>query len=388
MSYARAREDHRSRRAGMRVALICPTVGQTRRGYERHFADLFRFARTQLDITLFKGAGEADAHTRVVGHFRRTGVLGRICGSRFPYQRYRLEFASFALAMLPHLMRGKFDVAHFIDPPLGPHFARLRALAGFGTRLLFTNAGPLSYDASRWADHIHCITPMAMREAHRLNIPAGKVTMIPPGVDPESLRPSGARLDLRERYRVPRNEFVVLAIASMNRHHKRVHYLIEEMARMDAPGLLWIDGGMHPDGDPSLLELGRRLLGDRFRHTHVDSREIPDLLRLADVLVSAAVHESFGMAIAEAMAAGLPVIVHGSEHFRWLCGGQGHYADMEAAGALSGILRELRADPGRLRAPVNPQAIVDRFGWPEIARRNIEMYRALASSRAGDPAIR
>lgn len=48
----------------MKIALICPTIGQTQRGYERYFSDLFHFIRHQTDIILFKGGGEHSEQER------------------------------------------------------------------------------------------------------------------------------------------------------------------------------------------------------------------------------------------------------------------------------------------------------------------------------------
>ncbi|HEX5130392.1 MAG TPA: hypothetical protein VFV90_11635, partial [Usitatibacter sp.] len=62
----------------MRVALVCPTVGQTRRGYERFMTDLFALVRTDVDATLFKGGGEPAPGECVVPHVKRTGMVARM----------------------------------------------------------------------------------------------------------------------------------------------------------------------------------------------------------------------------------------------------------------------------------------------------------------------
>jgi glycosyltransferase involved in cell wall biosynthesis len=359
----------------MRIALICPTIGQTRRGYERYFTDLFRFTQNKVDITLFKGAGDAGPRERVVPHLSRTGILGRICGRRFRGRRYQVEFASFAALIAPSILRGGYDLAHVIDPPLCRYLAQLRRFASNWPKLLFSNAGPLSYDASRWVDHVHCLSPLACLEAARLGIRKDHLTLLPIGVDCNALVPSTDRAELRRRAGIAADQFVILAIAALNRHHKRVDFLIEEVARLDSSCILWVDGSMYPDGDASLLDLGRRLLGSRFRHTHVSSESVADLFSLADTFVSTATYESFGMAISEAMAAGMPVVVHDSEHFRWLAGSQGHFVDMSLPGMLSRRLTELMANPGELRRPVDPQAVIRRFGWPDVADQHIAMYR-------------
>jgi len=362
----------------MRVALICPTVGQTRRGYERFVTDLFHHLGDAVEMTLFKGGGESREREKVLPHFRRTSRLNRVAPNRLRHARYQLEFASYALVLVPHLLRQQFDVVHFIDPPLGRLLGASRRLAHAGFRLLFTNAGPTTYDCSRWADHTHCLTPGALEGAKRAGLDPERLSLLPVGIDPEGFSGELRRDELRRRMGVAEDAFVVLSVTSLNRLHKRVDYLIDEVASLEGRPVLWIDGSTHPDGDPALLDLARRRLGDRFRHTHVPSDQVGDLYRLADVMVSTSLHESFGMAVVEAMSCGTPVLAHDSAHFRWLIGGTGHLLDMSRPGALASRLAELRADPGELRRGRRDEA-VERFGWTRLKAGYVEMYRAVAA---------
>ena len=358
----------------MKIALICPTVGQTRRGYERFVGDLFRELRPGVDITLFKGAGPPAAGEVVVPHLRRTGILEKATGGRLAHTRYRMEFASFALAVWPRLAAGDYDLVHFIDPPLARWLSRGRRLMRRPFRLLFTDGGPVPCDAWRFVDRVHCVTPVAREDAIRAGAGAANVTMIPVGVSPEQFRSSEERAALRRRHGVPEDAFIVLAVTTLNRHHKRVDHLIEEVARVPGSPWLWIDAGLHPDGDPSLLELARARLGDRFHHTHVRSDALAELFRCADVMVSASLEESFGMALVEAATTGLAVISHDSSHFRWLLGEAGERVDMAAPGALAAALSRRMADR-RPEGPEGARALVDRLGWQGLKGEYVEMYR-------------
>lgn len=361
----------------LRLALVCPSVGQTRRGYERFMTDLCRLLAPEVQITLFKGAGAPGAGEVVIPHLRRTGRLGRLLGGRLRRLRYHLEFATFARAVAPRLARGRFDLVHFIDPPLCRPLHAARRSSRARHRLLFTYAIPIPYTLARWVDHVHCLTPTALQEAVASGIPADRLTMLPVGVDMAGLPDSTRREELRRRFGVSPETFVILAVTSLNRHHKRVDHLIAEAARLPDGFLLWIDGGTEPDGDKTLLDLARSRLGNRFRHTHVPSSEVGDLLSLADVMVSASLHEAFGMAVVEAMGAGLPVIVHDSAHFRWLVGDQGVHVDMRSPGALAGSLGEIRAGRPTGDPAARRQAVNGRFGWDYLKPGYLDMYARL-----------
>jgi 1,2-diacylglycerol 3-alpha-glucosyltransferase len=366
----------------MRTALICPTIGQTRRGYERYFSELFEQLKARVDVTLYKGGGKPSAQEVVISHISRTGVLSRLFPDRFLYARYLLEFGTFGVGLIPHLAAGNFDLVHFIDPPLARTLHAGRRLTGRRYRLVFSNARPWSFDCSRWADHIHCINPGAFEEARQAGLDGNRLSLIPIGLDGAGLECCESRDDLRRKYSVRPDQLVVLSVTSLNRVHKRVDYLIEEAAAAGGNLLLWLDGNLHPDGDPSLLELASQKLGERFRHTHVPSDRIGELYRMADVFVSSAMVESFGMSIVEAMSCRLPVITHDSAHFRWLTGGRTRFVDMSAAGNLAASLREWMQQPATGADPRALEEAARRFDWSNVAGDYLQMYeRALKTTQ-------
>ena len=363
----------------MKVALVCPTVGQTRRGYERFMTDLFGLIRGDVDATLFKGGGEPAPGEQVVPHVKRTGIVARMAGDRMRYTRQRIEFATFAAALYPHLVRGKFDVVHAIDPALAPKLARMRRLMGRKYGFLFTDGGPAPFDATPWADVVHYVTPQQQEEAVARGAAAAKGSVLPVGVNEPPAAGAADRADLRRRHGVADETFVILAVTSLNRHHKRVDYLIDEVAGLPGDVLLWIDASVHPDGDASLLAYARERLGARFRHTHVASGEVAELYRLADVMVSASLQETFGMSLVEAMCAGLPVVAHDSAHFRWLLEDHGHLVDLAAPGALRDRLGHLMGHPQELRRPGGRESALRRFGWPSLKAGYLDLYRRAAA---------
>jgi glycosyltransferase involved in cell wall biosynthesis len=366
----------------VKVALVSVGAGQTRRGYERFMTDLFAVLRDDVDVTLFKGAGQPGPGECVVPHMKRTGIVARMAGKRLGYARSRVEFATFALALWPHLLRGKFDVVHAVDPPLAPKLARLRRLSRSKYGFVFTDGGPVPFDATPFADRVLYISPEQQRDALERGAAAAKGMMLPMGLDTSWMAEPVDRAALRREHGVAPGTFVILAVTSFNRHHKRVDYLIDEIAKVPGDILLWIDGGVQPDGDPALLALAHERLGPRFKHTHVASDKVRDLYRLADVTVSAAFHESQGLSLIEAMCAGLPVVAHDSAHFRWLLDGHGHLVDMAVPGALSGRLAYLLGHREELRKPGDRESARQRFGWESLKKTYLDVYRRAVSEAA------
>ena len=356
-----------------RVALISIGIGRVQRGFERYFRDLFEVLRPLAPLVLYKSAGEESPAERVPSRLwpvtRAVRRAGRLAG----HAEYHRDCLAYALCLLPQLRRERFDVVHCIDPPLAPILSRLHRTVGFHGTLLFTEGTQMPPQRYPRVDHVHHVGAGAYEGALAGGIDASHMTLVPCGVHTHRFVPPASRAALRERHGVGHDTFVVLAVSAVKRYHKRIDHLVEEVAALEGDVMLWLDG--NPE-DEEVVREARDRLGARFRLTHLPSGEVPELYGLADVLTHASLEESFGLAIVEAMCAGLPVLVHDNAHFRWLTGDAGSVVPMDVPGALAARLRELRAAPRP--DPGHAAAIRARFDWSVVGPAYLEMYRRLA----------
>ncbi len=130
----------------------------------------------------------------------------------------------------------------------------------------------------------------------------------------------------------------------------------------------------------SLPGLGLRLGRDVVEVGTVPDVDMPSWYRAADVLAFPSVKEGFGLAVLEAMSAGVPVVTSDLPVFReYLTPGRDALlvpvGDVDGlAAALHAVLtRELLQD----RLAVAGRQIVRRFTWEASARRHLEVYAAL-----------
>jgi glycosyltransferase-like protein len=128
---------------------------------------------------------------------------------------------------------------------------------------------------------------------------------------------------------------------------------------------------------PSLgLELGR----DVVEVGTVPDEDMPSWYLAADALAFPSVKEGFGLAVLEAMSAGVPVVTSDLPVFReYLVPGRDALlvpvGDVDAlAGALLAVLTE---EPLRASLVAAGRDLVQRFTWTETARRHLEVYAAL-----------
>jgi len=362
-----------------RVALVSVGIGRVQRGFERYFTELFETLRGEISMTLFRSAGGEGPDEVVPPLLRpatalaRRAPLGWLAG-RAEYNRDCLAFAA---TMLPRLVRERYDVIHCIDPPMAYALQHAKRFARLPTRVLFTEGSLMPPDYYPRVDHIHHVARDAHAGALAQGVAPERMTLVPCGLRTERFPALDDAQALRARFGIAPSTFVVLAVAAVKREHKRVDHIVREVERLDGDVLLWLDG--NPE-DEALVVHARERLGPRLRITHVASAEVADLYRAADVLVHAALEESFGLAIVEAACCGTPVLVHDAPHFEWLLGGRGRPAAIRSAGALAARLQSAagnrQAESAAARAESG--AVRRRFDWAALAPSYLEMYQRVS----------
>lgn len=363
-----------------RIAIASPGVGLVQRGFERMFADLFEVVGNAAEVTLVKGGGACGPREIVPTFLPRNGRILRTLPLHWLIgrTRFHVECLSFALALLPSLRRGRFDLVHTIDPPLTRVLSRLRRRFGLRFHLLHTEATNMPPGDYPPADHIHEIGAMKYEAALRQGIPRSHLSLIPAGISPARFATSASREELRAQHGIGKSTFVVLCVAALNRWHKRVDHLVEEFDRLEGDCLLWLDGSMD-HGEPDLPGWVRSRLGERCRISRVPSHRVGELYRLADVKVLASEHEAFGLVLPEAMACGLPVLAHRSSHFRWLIGSDANLVDMTARGELAARLQRLQANPAERALLCRTAETLARYDWANLKRDYLELYERVLS---------
>jgi glycosyltransferase involved in cell wall biosynthesis len=147
-----------------------------------------------------------------------------------------------------------------------------------------------------------CPSPASAKAVVEMGMPAAKVHVIPPGLDPVSRPP------------VPKSTGPVRLLSVGTVIPRKGHaLLVEALARLvDRDWHLTIIGSLDPDpATASALKqaIEHHGLGDRIL---LAGEHPPDTLaeayRAADIFVLPSFHEGYGMVYAEAMAHGLPII--------------------------------------------------------------------------------
>jgi len=196
---------------------------------------------------------------------------------------------------------------------------------------------------------LHASESLALGHAHRvivtsdttaaalaaMGVPRARIAVVEPGTDPAPLahgRP------------LPDDDVALLCVATLT-PRKGHDVLLDALARLPARG--WrLDAVGSAERDPATAaavraRIARLGLGERVRvHGEVDAAMLEALYARADVAVLASRMEGYGMALAEALARGLPVVA-------------------TRAGAIAGTVP---ADAGRLVPVDDVAALGDALG--------------------------
>ncbi|MFI6596000.1 glycosyltransferase [Nonomuraea sp. NPDC050536] len=149
------------------------------------------------------------------------------------------------------------------------------------------------------------VSSAAARRLRSWGVPARRIEIIPNGLDHLAFDfDPVARKETRGRLRIPEDAVVVGGVGRLD-PGKRFEVLVEAVAGLPEAVLLLVGDGPARDG---LAELARRA-GAGHRVIFVgESNDIPALLSAMDVFAAPSQEETFGLAVLEALAAGLPVV--------------------------------------------------------------------------------
>lgn len=154
--------------------------------------------------------------------------------------------------------------------------------------------------AEAMSDRVVALTDADLEEQVALGLaPRGKYVVIPNGVDPEPFRNLPSKKEARARLGLPAEKPLVVAVGRLS-PEKGADILLDAMRALPEASAVLVGDG------PMRAELERRAPpGTAFLGLRED---VPACLAAADAYVLPSRYEAQGMAVVEAMMAGLPVV--------------------------------------------------------------------------------
>jgi glycosyltransferase involved in cell wall biosynthesis len=363
--------------AAIKIALVGSRIGYINRGFESFTRNLFERVKGDIDITLFKGAGPSAPGEVVVPAFRiEQGLLSRL-GLSFRL-REKLQERSFALGMLPWLICQHYDAIHFSEVMIGRALLHLRRVFGFKYKLIFSNGAPAPPEFYECFDITQEVTGVRYDEAVAYGISPDRLRLVPYGIDCDRFSPvsTARRNQLRAKYSIPQERFVVVCAAAIKRHHKRIDALIKEVSLLDPQRRFLLVSGHRTDETAELEAIARKKLGANCKFITVPHEDMHEVYQLSDAFALASLTEGLGIVILEAMSVGLPVVVHNAPSFRWVVQSQECTVDLNQDGSMAQVLKRFEEDPCYRSALGERLAAQSkaRFDWSTLRADYLRLY--------------
>jgi len=212
----------------------------------------------------------------------------------------------------------------------------------------------------------------------RLGVPRRSIRIVPTGVDTAEFSPEGPAYDRNDRRRL-------VAVADLATEQEGLGTLLRAVAKVPGSELV-VAGGPPADGLRSDLSY-RRLakladsldLGGRVFFTgETGRRDLPPLLRSADLFVSVSEYDPSALTAIQAMACGTPVIASagGSQADAVVDGTTGLLVEPGRPALLAQRIRALLAHPMLLEAfgVAAADRARSRYSWDRIANETLAVY--------------
>lgn len=347
----------------------------------------------------------------IAGALRRRGVRASLLCTGDPDERDDREFGRVvtarpprlpllwrwpAVSSLPHWVRTIRRTARDADGivSLSPVLAAASRRALPGVPLVYCPAALHAFErAGKPPGFLERCEGAALRKSDAVLFPADEVreaagagagpqgprhAVCPLGIDESRVRPGA---DPRPEFGIPPEATVLLTVGSINENkgQRRIARALAEIRRDD---WWWVIVGDGPDRSLVAAELRGSPFADRTVFVGNVER-VGDWYAAADVLVAASRYETFGLACAEALWSGLPIVIPQNQRGRVLSPladavetrGLGRTFDRDDPAALLRVLTEL-ADDAELRAAIGREARAyarRRFSWSRYGEHVLEL---------------
>jgi 1,2-diacylglycerol 3-alpha-glucosyltransferase len=220
--------------------------------------------------------------------------------------------------------------------------------------------------------------------------PPETMTLLPQGFhSPATLNLPTAeqKRALRRRLGLPIDAPILLSVGTLSAVHKRMDYVIREIASVEPsirPFLLLL--GQRDADTPAIEQLAMNELGpDGCRLMTVKREQMDDFYAAADSFALASLSEGFGRVQCEAMAHGLNCLAHDCPPARYVLGETGKFANFTQPGALAALVRtEFLSLPDESERRRIHRSVRDRFSWTMLADEYSRMIRQCAWPSTAD----
>ncbi len=372
------------------VALLSSGLGHIKRGVETWTDDLGKelFARGYR-VSVYKGAGKPDyPYEKVIGCLRRDLPANKFLVKIMPGFMWRFGFGStyaleemtYCLNILPEMIFKQFDIIHTQDPQVADFFRAAKKLGLIKSKTILAHGTEEPFNFLARFDYMQHLAPFHQQEMTQNGYTNKKSFAIGNFIDTDHFKPDVSS-NLRKELNIPADAFVILSVAAIKKTHKRIDYLINEVSRIQGSQPYLVVAGSTGQETEELIKLGQQKLGRRMVFLkNFDHNRIAEVYAMADVFALCSLKEMMPIALLEAIASGLPAIIHRYPVEEWMIGEGGESIDMSKDGQLaSSIPKYFHSDYKKQKSKKAREYALQNFSKDIILNKIIAMYEVVSN---------
>ena len=257
-----------------------------------------------------------------------------------------------------------------------PYYEMRRGLAGIYQRFYGRLNAALERRAFRRTRRVVAVSELVAGELQTIGVPAGHIEVIPNGVDIRQFCPGTVE---RAALGLPEDGVLALFVGDITTERKNLATVLAALVKV--PDLHLVVVG---DASKSRFPQEAERLGIAGRVSFLGfRRDIPDLMRAADIFVFPSRYEACSLVLLEAMASGLTIVTADTAGGAELIDDRSgpNPVEPDDVTTLAGHLARLPGDAAeRTALGHSAREAATRLTWETMGDRYLSLFRELAAS--------
>ncbi len=378
---------HNSRK---KIYFLIPRLGISDRGAEIMVYELAKRLKDSFEITIFTRAGldsflirdllskkiqifkinSFSAQNKYILKIYKINLLQNFF-VKFMLNPDEMEMLIFSLFTIKYLIKSDKNTAYF---PVNGFWGVLacKVIKKFThSFLVYSSQGGIEPMIARLNPDIYFVVNKEIQKFYNKYFPKLQTSYVPMGVDISYFSKT------KKKAKIKLNKPIVGVVSAFIKQ-KRIDLTIKAVAKTKKYSLLIIGQGQLLDDIKSLCN---KYLPGRYLITNVPYNKIAEYYRAIDVFTLASPQEPFGMVYIEAMASGIPVVLHEAKTQRGIMGKEGIYCDVYKTNDYAKTLKiaYAKSKNKNYRKVLKKQAT--SFSWEKIAKKYLDELSNLVNEK-------
>lgn len=359
-----------------KVIFACTGLGHVNRGAESHIRECFEVLKgnEKFEIVLLKGAGPSDRCEKRIFCFKRSDKINLWISKVFKLGNVQCEHISFFICSIPQILFLNPKLIYTPNYNLARYYYHFRNLFQLNFKIVLIQTG-IEMNAIDKLDFVHQLLYENKKKLIASGFKDENQFVVPHGFYSENYVKHDNIINLKEKFGLPSDKFIILSVGIINKSEKRFDYLITEIAKCNNKNLFLFGVGDFDNESKEIIDLANKSLGvENFKFMSSKFNEMPEIYKCADLVCQPSLREGFGKVYVESLLSERPLICHDFAVTREVLGNHAIFKDLSKDGELVMLLENVE----KIILDVNPRSrrffAIAKYEWVKLREKYINMF--------------